>query len=632
MRNNLFIFKLLLSFSLCLYATLGKAQHEFEFQHHDQIRLKPHFRILEDKDNLYHPEALFANPHQFQKIDQFKPSENDHAFWLLTTFKAGANTEAIVSFRHLTFAELYFRADTPNAPLSHRKAGAFRPLNKIHSTDSRFHFSIDLAKDVTYQLLIKSTHVKKYEPIFDFQLNNKNDFLAAKTKSEFIDFWLQGASVLLILYVLLSWLSTKYRPYLWLALFASGFYLYDIALNRYLIDWFFPNHPQSSWLSIQTFLHIGLLGLFLLIIDSWNLKAKNQQLYKYGKVLIVAIILLSITSFIINYLTLNYNLTTKINILFSFIPITYATYTVCKLWKQLDKQERYLAYGLALYFSATLFFNITISIWGEKLYLLTPIASKVISISVVLLFLTGLNARLRQNEKDKLHYLNELNLLQKHQNEILERNVTVRTEELNQRNERIETLMNELNHRVKNNLQLLYSLNSLQLSSVIEPSTLHVLKDNIARIKAMMLVNDSLNPLIDATPHSKSLKEFISEIAAHSKRMFLDKQNVEIDLAIDEDLILDSKTGLSLGLIVSELITNSFKHAFAAHQSPKIHISISSKIENWVLSYSDNGVGITNATNNGFGISLINDLTRQLKGNVKLTDHNGLNYTFNFPK
>ncbi|MGV3547171.1 MAG: 7TM diverse intracellular signaling domain-containing protein, partial [Pedobacter sp.] len=491
---------------------------------------------------------------------------------------------------------------------------------------------LELAKDVTYQLLIKSTHVKKYEPILDFQLSNKNDFLETRAKSELTDLWLQGASVLLIFYVLLSWLFTKYRPYLWLALFAFGFYLYDIALNRYLIDWFFPNHPQSAWLGIQTFLHIGLLGLFLLIIDSWNLKAKSQKLYKYGRALIIAIILLSLTSFTINYFTSNYSLTTKINILFSFIPITYASYTVCKLWKQLDKQERYLAYGLVLYFSATIFFNITISIWGEKLYLLTPIASKVISISVVLIFLTGLNARLRKNEKDKMHYLNELNLLQKHQNEILESSVASRTEQLNQRNQHIETLMNELNHRVKNNLQLLYSLNSLQLSSVAEPSTLHILKDNIARIKAMMLVNDSLNPLIDAKPHSKSLKEFISEIAAHSKRMFLDQPNVEIRLSIDEALALDSKTGLSLGLIVSELITNSFKHAFAAHNSPQINIKISSKIDHWFLNYSDNGIGFKDKTHNGFGISLIIDLTRQLKGSVEVIDDEGLSYIFNFSK
>lgn len=631
MRNNFFIFKLLLSFGLCLFTTLGRAQHKFEFHHHEQVQLKPHFRILEDANNLFRAETLLANPHQFQKLDQFSPIKPDYTFWLLTTFKVSANTEAVVSFRHLTFAELFLRADTPNAPLIHRKAGAFRPLKEIHPTDNRFHFSVDLAKDVTYQLLIKSTHVKKYDPIFDFQLSNKNDFLEEKAKSELIDLWLQGASVLLILYVLLSWLSTKYRPYLWLAMFALGFYLYDIALNRYLIDWFFPNHPQNSWLGIQTFLHVGLIGLFLLIIDSWNIKTKNLQLYNYGKALIIAIVTLSIISFLINYFTLNYSLTTKINILFSFIPITYATYTVCKLWKKLDKQERYLAYGLALYFSATLFFNITISIWGEKLYLLTPIASKIISISVLLIFLTGLNARLRKNEKEKMRYLNELNLLQKHQNEILESNVASRTEQLNQRNEHIETLMNELNHRVKNNLQLLYSLNSLQLSSVAEPSTLHVLKDNIARIKAMMLVNESLNP-IDDRPNSTSLNEFISEIAAHSKRMFLDQQNVEIDLAVNEDLILDSKTVLSLGLIVSELITNSFKHAFAAHLTPKIYISISSKSKHWFLNYSDNGVGMKNTTNNGFGISLINDLTRQLKGTVQVTHNEGLNYTFNFPK
>jgi hypothetical protein len=74
MRNNFFVFKLLLSFSLCLFTTLGKAQQQFEFNPQEQVQLKPHFRILEDEGNFCHPETLLANTHLFQKIDQFKPT------------------------------------------------------------------------------------------------------------------------------------------------------------------------------------------------------------------------------------------------------------------------------------------------------------------------------------------------------------------------------------------------------------------------------------------------------------------------------------------------------------------------------------------------------------------------------
>jgi len=631
MRNNFFTFKLLLSFCLCLLTTSGKAQHAFNFHHHDQLQLKPYFRILEDDGHKYNPNYLLSSPHIFQAINGFKPDKPDHSFWLFTSFKADTATTAVITFRHLTFAELYLQADTPNAPIIHRKAGVFRPLKEIDKGDSRFHFSVDLEKNLPYKILIKSTHVKGYTPIFDFELTNKNDFLDKKVASELSNLFLQGASALLILYTFLSWLSTRYRPFLWLMIFATGFHLYDIALNRYLIDWLSPNSPQNAWLGIQTFLHIGLFGLFLLLIDSWNIKAKNYRLFQYGRLLLAAIFVLSAVSFSINYSTLNYNLTTKINIIFSFLPIAYAVTTLLLIWHKLDKQERYLAYGLILYLMATLFFNITISLWGEKLYLFTPIGSKIVSISVVLLFLTGLNARLRQNEKDKLHYLNELNQLQKHQNELLEESVALRTSELNQRNQHIETLMNELNHRVKNNLQLLYSLNSLQLPTAQDTGTTDILKDNISRIKAMMLVNESLNLSQNVNERATSLNEFITAIVAHSKRMFVTETLTDIQVNVDETLILDSKLGLSLGLIVSELLTNSFKHAFSHQPKPIVAISISVKNSKWQLLYHDNGSGLKSEKENTFGLMLIKDLTRQLKGNLETSSRNGLAYIFNFP-
>ncbi|WP_162796080.1 histidine kinase dimerization/phosphoacceptor domain -containing protein [Pedobacter nanyangensis] len=610
---------------------MARSQHSFRLSGPNQIPLKPHFSILEDRSNQYQAADLLKNTSAFQAIKNFKVQRMDDVFWLFVPFKVDTSTAAVVTFRHLTHAELYLQADTPNAPILSQKAGAFRPLNEIKNGDSRFHFSIDLEQHLPYKLLLKSKHTKKYQPVFDFELSNQGNFIEKKTNSELLDLWLQGASSLLIIYIFFSWLTTKYRPFIFLMLFALGFHLYDISLNRYFIDWLLPNAPQYGWLFVQHFLQLGLVGLFLLLIDSWKIRDKNMRLYRYGKMVIACIFVIAVISFLINFTSSNYKLSTQINICFSLIFLAYAIYTPIVLWHQLDKQERYLVYGLALYVTATIFFNITITLWGEQLYLITPIATKIISITVVLLFFTGLNARLRQNELDKLRYLDELNQLQKYQNELLEESVALRTSELSQRNQRIETLMNELNHRVKNNLQLLYSLNSLQLPSVAEASTTHLLKDNIARIKAMMLVNDSLNPSHNASEKTASLNEFIAEIAAHSKRMFVPESPTKITLNIDEKLVLDSKVGLSLGLIVSELITNSYKHAFATQPEPAIHISISLKNRQWEMQYRDNGSGIHLAKENSFGLTLIRDLTRQLKGSVETANNHGLTYLFNFP-
>jgi len=595
----------------------------------DNLNLRPYCTITEGQQHT--PRELLDNPKLFVPISSFKYKKPDDVFWLRTTLIVKQPTHGIISFRHLTDAELFLRADTPNAAIIARKAGAFRPIKDIVVNDSRFHFSIELAPNITYTLLIKSTHTKKYKPIFDFELSNRDSFMAKQHQSELLDLWLQGASALLILYVFLSWLSTRYRPFIWLILFALGFHFYNISQNRYFIDWFFPTTPQTGWLFVQSFLHLGLLGLFLLLIDSWKIKEKSIKLYRYGQMVIAIIILIAVVSFIINFFFSNYKLSTQINIVFSLVFLAYAISTPILLWRQLDKQERYLAYGLGLYVTATIFFNITISLWGEQLYLVTPIATKIISICVVLLFLMGLNARLRQNEKDKMRYLNELNLLQKHQNEILEESVALRTAELEQRNQRIETLMNELNHRVKNNLQLLYSLNSLQLPNASDMATSHLIKDNISRIKAMMLVNEGLNPNQTTEEKNISLFDFITEIITHSRKMFELERTAEFKIEIEKQLMLDSRIGLSLGIIISELITNSYKHAFVSQPQPHITIGISLLGTNWRMKYADNGKGMPANNSHSLGLSLINDLIRQLKGTVETINDNGLVYVFNFP-
>src|SRR5690606_26198747 len=136
--------------------------------------------------------------------------------------------------------------------------------------------------------------------------------------------------------------------------------------------------------------------------------------------------------------------------------------------------------------------SLSVLIFEEMSYNIIPNIAKAISICIAFLFLMGLNGRLRQNELDNTNYLKELNTLQQHQNELLEENVKQRTRELSQRNAHIETLMNELHHRVKNNLQMLYGLNSLRLTRKDDTEAANILKDNISRIKAMMLVNENL--------------------------------------------------------------------------------------------------------------------------------------------
>lgn len=594
------------------------------------IAMRPYFGIIEDDTAIYDPDTLIANPGLFTSIAGFKAEKPGSVFWLFTRIKSADAADAVISFKHLSYADLYIMPDTPGSVVTHHRAGAFRPAEQISPGDSRFHFHLKLDHGITYWVLIRSLHTKQYRPVFDFELSDLYRFTKAGQRQELVDFWFQGAAMLLLLYVLATWVINRYRPYLWLAVFITGLILYNLALSRYLIDWFFPSYPYAGWRLTVHFLHLAMIGLYLLVLDFWKVKEKNLRLYHLGKAVLYGIVVLSALSFFIHYYTGNFRIMSQINGSFLVVQVAYLL-RVLLLWKHFDRQERFLGYGVIIYLLVALFVTLALFVVGEAVFSLFSILSGCLLVTVSLLFLTGINGKLWQNEKDKTLYLAQLTRLQQQQNQLLEESVAERTRELNRRNKHIELLMNELNHRVKNNMQLLYSLNSLQLAGSRDEYAVNILKDNIARIKAMMLVNDSLNP--GNNPDNKTISPvtFIANIVEHSKKMFAQSEPVDIRLSIDNTLILDATAGVCLGLIITELITNSYKHAFSEQPLPQISIEILNTDDHLKMHYHDNGKGFSTQPHNSFGLTLIADLTRQLKGHYDISHHNGFSYFLNFP-
>lgn len=631
---NLSILKHFLLFFICsllFYQQLHATVDTVEFNPAaPPVALRSHFAVLEDVAGIHTPETLFANPVLFSPIKNFKVQQAGSVFWLYTHIQSAGDADIALSFKHLTDCDLYIIPGKPGLPYTHRRAGSFTAAEQLTPGDSRFHFQLRLEAGITYKILLRSHHSKQYKPVFDFELDDLHHFTKAKQRKELIDFWFQGAALVLLLYALISWFTTHYKPYLWMAIFITGFTLYNLALSRYLIDWFFPSHPLPGWRLTIHFLHLGLVGFYLLLLDFWKVKEKNKGLYLIGKGILYCIIVLSALSFLIHYYTSNFRLMSQVNGGFFIVQVTYLVYLLL-LWKGFDKPERFLAYGVILYLSVAFFVTMALFIVGEQVFSFFAVLSGSLLVTISLLFLTGINGKLWQNEKDKTLYQAQLTQLQQQQNQLLEASVTERTRELNQRNQHIELLMNELNHRVKNNLQLLYSLNSLQLAGNSNVYASNLLKDNVARINAMMLVNNSLSP--GNNNHNKTISPtgYIADIAAHSQKMFARTVAVDVKIEIDDTLILDAASGVCLGLIVAELLTNSYKHAFAAQPQPKIGIRILCSGNQWQMHYNDNGQGMSNPRGNSFGLTLIADLTRQLKGGYKLLEGNGVHYLFNFP-
>lgn len=611
------------------------------------IHLQPFFYAIEDSLDTYTPtDMMRRQASDFKPLTQFNLSSPDHTIWLRATIKTDQDldyTDFCIAFPHLTFVDLYLFEGANLA--THREAGAFRKKDAIHEGDSRLAFNISLKKGTTYQLLFKVKHTKKYPPSFNFTLQTTYSSLYFKKNIDIINALLQGALAVLLIYSALSWLVNRYRPFLWVTLFILFIGLYGFSLGPAYIDLLFSMHPETGWLLVLMFLHLGILSFYLLMVDFLEIKKNSPRLYAYSRIVIIGLPIFSVLCLLNNILTSNYYFTNLINLYISIVHVSYIISTFT-LWKKLDSSQRFLLYGIIVFvLGAICLVGITAAM-HEQGFIYAPIVTQTSIILITILFLTGINLKLKQHEHEKIETLKQLNRLHQEHNIIVERKVEERTLELQATNHRlqeqqqelinhrnhIQTLMDELSHRVKNNLQMLYGLSSFQLPGTEHAQDKHGFNEMKGRIKAMMLVNEHLN-----TETEKQYIELVSltkDLSFHLQNIYDPLQQVQITIEADGELSLHPKQSLPFGLILTELFTNTFKHAFATHNAnPAIKISISLSQDQVNLIYHDNGERNTSTSDSSsMGISLIKDLTRQLKGQVQTDTSSGFYYSFTFSK
>jgi two-component sensor histidine kinase len=197
-----------------------------------------------------------------------------------------------------------------------------------------------------------------------------------------------------------------------------------------------------------------------------------------------------------------------------------------------------------------------------------------------------------------------------------------------------EMLLQELNHRVNNNLQLISSLLTLQGKFTQDPSALTVLAECKNRIKSIALVHERL--YLTKGFSSINIGEYISELARNIFDSLADK-SAGISLRVDvENVPLNIERAITCGLIINELVSNSLKYAFAGRSSGEITISLRKAGENVVeLVCGDNGVGMPKTmdlrTHKSLGLLLIHTMAeKQLEARVQVTCDPGTVFTVTF--
>lgn len=203
---------------------------------------------------------------------------------------------------------------------------------------------------------------------------------------------------------------------------------------------------------------------------------------------------------------------------------------------------------------------------------------------------------------------------------------------LNSALSKTEILLQEVHHRVKNNLQFITSIIELEIDANSNSSKKDSLKDISRRISSMSLVHELLYNSDDAKT-IQSQKYVYDLVASINEMVNSERLPIDFDLKID-DFNFDVKQCIALGMIISELVSNSIKHAFKDQKNPliRIHLLKSENIDKATLIVEDNGSGFTeDLSSKGLGSRLVYIFSIQLEGTPKFNTFNQFSYYLKFP-
>lgn len=210
--------------------------------------------------------------------------------------------------------------------------------------------------------------------------------------------------------------------------------------------------------------------------------------------------------------------------------------------------------------------------------------------------------------------------------------IKIAHEKIQKQASQLELMMKELHHRVKNNLQIVSSLLSLQSFQTSDKNAASAIQQGQTRVEAMSLIHQRLYQTSDVT--ELNFNAYAQDLV--EKLIFaygFDFQNFNVSFNISEQNI-DVDQAMPLGLILNELLTNSFKYAFPTVEKPILSIDLQHINDKWQFHYADNGAGlppqydIENST--GFGSQLIISLSQQLEGKYRFWNDDGLNFELTF--
>ncbi len=204
-------------------------------------------------------------------------------------------------------------------------------------------------------------------------------------------------------------------------------------------------------------------------------------------------------------------------------------------------------------------------------------------------------------------------------------------ERINKQSGQLKELMRELHHRVKNNLAIVSSLLYLQSNRLEDENAVRAVREGQQRVEAMSLIHQQLYQTDNVT--RVNMQTYIDELVHGLMQSFNHQNNFNLRLNV-APIDLDVELAVPLGLILNELTTNAFKHAYKGLDAPSLSISLW-KEDQLYLEIKDNGPGMDvsqwQKPGRSFGKRLISSLIKQIRGHLDVTADQGTQFLLTLP-
>ncbi|RZV19253.1 7TM diverse intracellular signaling domain-containing protein [Aliarcobacter butzleri] len=452
--------------------------------------------------------------------------------------------------------------------------------------------------------------------IVDLKLWDENVFYKKEIKHQLVLSLFFGAMFILGIYNLFIYVFTKDKSYLYYVLYIFGLILHHLVYVGFAKLYIFNLETLKIIIELAALfvaLPIYFLGFFT---KSFLQTIKYPKLNKILNIFLI-IIPLSIIFFL---LTEEYD-KYRTNLLMLFLIFLMIVTIYASLNK--NRQAYFILFAWLVFLSSGLL--MTLSSMGIYNTLPFPYLIEVSFVLEAVIFSIALANRITNLQKEKNEANQKLIIQQENETKRLSKEVDLRTKDLKVALGEKEVLLKELNHRVKNNMQTIVSLIRLQSDEIEDEKLKDILLTTQNRIAAMghlheLLYNQENINFID-------VYEYFETLVDEVKSSYDESINIHLDIKTK----LKMEQAIYCGLMINELITNSFKYAFL-NKKGNIYITLEKSNNILKLSVKDDGVGFDkDNTTFSLGLTLVNTLAiNQLKGKMDIESKNGTSITISW--